>query len=87
MQAFIRVGDKTTGDGEVLAGSPKMIFEHRPLARKGDPVTCPKKGHGDNHIAEGDELMTDNGIPIALHGHRCECGCTLISSLPHAGKL
>lgn len=30
MLAFIRVGDKTTGGGEVLAGSQKMIFEHRP---------------------------------------------------------
>ncbi|HAS0843534.1 TPA: PAAR domain-containing protein, partial [Enterobacter hormaechei subsp. xiangfangensis] len=22
----------------------------------------------------------DNGIPVAFHGHRCGCGCTLISS-------
>lgn len=87
MQGFIRVGDKTTGGGEVLAGSQHMIFEGKGLARKGDPVSCPKVGHGDNHIVEGDDHMKDDELPVALHGHRCACGCTLISSMPNAGKL
>jgi uncharacterized Zn-binding protein involved in type VI secretion len=25
--------------------------------------------------------MTDDGVPIARHGHRASCGCRLISSL------
>ncbi|EFO2377525.1 hypothetical protein DRR48_07745 [Escherichia coli] len=33
-----------------------------------------------------DEGSKINGKPVALHGHRCGCGCTLISSLPNAGK-
>ncbi|WP_244115333.1 PAAR domain-containing protein [Burkholderia contaminans] len=32
-------------------------------------------------IEEGDPSMTDNGVPIARHGHRATCGCHLISSL------
>ncbi|MBE9326178.1 PAAR domain-containing protein, partial [Klebsiella pneumoniae] len=25
------------------------------------------------------------GQPVALHGHRCACGCTLVSSNPDCG--
>jgi uncharacterized Zn-binding protein involved in type VI secretion len=32
-------------------------------------------------IEEGDPSMTDDGIPIARHGHRATCGYHLISSL------
>ncbi|WP_171986259.1 PAAR domain-containing protein, partial [Burkholderia cenocepacia] len=45
-------------------------------------VSCPQ--HPDvspNLIEEGDPSMTDDGIPIAQHGHRATCGCHLISSL------
>ncbi|MFC3625936.1 PAAR domain-containing protein [Vogesella amnigena] len=84
MRPFIRVGDTHTGGGEVLAGSPHMTFAGRKLARRGDPVSCPR--HGRNEIVEGDAAFTDNGIPVALHGHRCACGCTLIASLSQAGK-
>ncbi|WP_345774675.1 PAAR domain-containing protein [Pseudomonas sp. PSE14] len=56
----------------------------RDVACKGDRVRCAL--HGVNEIAEGDEASRRNGRPIALHGHRCLCGCTLISSLPNAGR-
>jgi uncharacterized Zn-binding protein involved in type VI secretion len=29
-------------------------------------------------------VFKDNGVPIAFHGHRCACGCLLISSMPQA---
>jgi uncharacterized Zn-binding protein involved in type VI secretion len=35
-------------------------------------------------VAEGHPYFNDNGVPIAFHGHRCECGCTLITSMPAA---
>jgi uncharacterized Zn-binding protein involved in type VI secretion len=36
-------------------------------------------------IAEGSALTTVDGQPVALHGHRCACGCTLVSSFPDCG--
>jgi uncharacterized Zn-binding protein involved in type VI secretion len=79
---FIRLGDSTDHGGKVISASPTMDYDGRPLARKGDEVSCPK--HPDlrpNRIIDGDNTMTDDGIPLALHGHRAMCGCRLISSL------
>lgn len=85
MKGIIRINDKTTGGGTVLSGSPAMVFSGLGVARQGDPVSCPLPGHGRTVIAEGHPAFRDNGIPVAFHGHRCACGCTLISSLPEAG--
>lgn len=82
MNGIIREGDKTTSDGKVLSGSRAMKFDGIGVARKGDPVECP--AHGRTVIAEGHPTFKDNGIPVAFHGHRCACGCTLISSLLRA---
>ena len=79
---FVRLGDKTTGDGTVISASASMSYDGRQVARKGDRATCKK--HPDVHpnfIIEGDETMTEDGIPLALHAHRLTCGCHLISSL------
>lgn len=81
MKNIIRIGDKTTSGGTVRSGSTAMIFRGIGAARKGDPVDCPIPGHGRTEIAEGHPTFNDHGIPIAFHGHRCACGCTLISSL------
>jgi uncharacterized Zn-binding protein involved in type VI secretion len=35
-----------------------------------------------NAIAEGSTLFQADDCPVALHGHRCLCGCTLVSSMP-----
>ncbi|KAB8306723.1 MULTISPECIES: PAAR domain-containing protein [Rahnella] len=84
MFPVVRVGDKTTHGGMVLAGSGTMTFANIPVARKGDKVSCPIPGHGPTTIIEGNPNYLDNGIPVAFHGHKCACGCTLISSLPAA---
>jgi uncharacterized Zn-binding protein involved in type VI secretion len=79
---LIRLDDDTDHGGKVITASSTMRFDGRFVARKGDAVSCPK--HPDtrpNVIIEGDESMTDGGIPIARHGHRATCGCHLISSL------
>ncbi|MEX3958338.1 PAAR domain-containing protein [Trinickia sp. EG282A] len=79
---LIRVGDDTDHGGKVITGSPTMSFDGRFVARKGDEVSCPKHpGIEPNIIIEGDESMTDEGVPIARHGHKATCGCHLISSL------
>ncbi|WP_160287200.1 PAAR domain-containing protein [Pseudomonas sp. QL9] len=82
MKGVIRIGDKTTGGGTVLAGSTEMIFDGIGAARLGDPVLCPLPFHGPTVIAEGDPDFCDDGIPVAFHGHRCACGCLLLTSLP-----
>jgi uncharacterized Zn-binding protein involved in type VI secretion len=76
---IIRLGDSTSHGGEVVSASSTMGFNGRAVARRGDEVSCPR--HGRNRIIHGDESMTDDGVPIARHGHRSECGCRLISSL------
>ncbi|QAU24421.1 PAAR domain-containing protein [Dyella sp. M7H15-1] len=79
---FIRINDTTTGGGKVISASGTMRYDERLIARKGDRVTCQK--HPDvqpNLILEGDETMTEDGVPLARHNHRVSCGCRLISSL------
>ncbi|MCO6060481.1 PAAR domain-containing protein [Pseudomonas sp. MOB-449] len=87
MKGIIRIGDKTTGGGTVLAGSTDMIFSGLGAARLGDPVSCPLPGHGPTVIAEGHADFCNGGIPVAFHGHRCACGCLLLTSLPDVTAL
>lgn len=86
MKGIIRIGDKLSSGGTVQSAASGMKFDGREVARQGDTVWCPLPGHGVNSIAEGDQGFMHSGRPVALHGHRCECGCTLISSLPRAGR-
>ena len=79
---LIRLGDTTDHGGEVITASDTMRNGGRRVARKGDFVTCPL--HSDlnpNVIPEGDDKITDHGVPVARHGHKATCGCYLISSL------
>ncbi|EPK7282856.1 PAAR domain-containing protein [Citrobacter farmeri] len=84
MKGIVRIGDKNTGGGQVLSGSTKMKFAGIGVARLNDPVSCPIQGHSPSKIVEGHPTMKDNGIPVAFHGYKCSCGCTLISSLTNA---
>jgi len=79
---LIRLGDATDHGGKVMTASTTMGFDGRFVARKGDAVACPLHPEVQpNLILEGDDSMTDNGTPIARHGHTTTCGCHLISSL------
>lgn len=81
MMNLIRLGDATDHGGKVISASSKMRFDGRFVSRKGDEVSCPKHDIKPNLIIDGDESMTDDGVPIARHGYRTLCGCRLISSL------
>jgi len=62
---LIRLGDTTDRGGEVITASETMRYDGRRVARKGDAVTCPL--HPDtnpNLILEGDENITDHGVPV-----------------------
>ena len=75
---IILVGDPTSHGGVVLTGSATASVAGKPIARLGDQVSCPK--HGVNAIVEGEASYDMNGVPVALEGHRTECGSTLIAT-------
>lgn len=82
MKRVIRLGDKTSHNGEVVSAAPTSKISGKNVARLGDKVSCPIKGHGAETIVEGDPNWLIDGIPVALEGHKTSCGATLISSLP-----
>ncbi|MNE20961.1 PAAR motif protein [compost metagenome] len=85
MKGVVRISDKSSGGGTVLNGSSSMRFSGVGVGRVGDEVDCPIPGHGRTVISEGNAAFKDNGVPVAFDGHRCACGCVLISSMPNAG--
>lgn len=77
----IVVGDRTSHGGVVISGSPFTDINGKAVARIGDKVTCPKKGHGSvTTIVTGDQTVVLDGSPVARHGDKTACGATLISS-------
>lgn len=80
-EPFIVVGDKTDHGGTVVSGSPSTDTHGKPIARMGDRVSCPRKGHGGmSVIASGDPGFLIDGQPAARHGDKTACGATLLSS-------
>jgi uncharacterized Zn-binding protein involved in type VI secretion len=78
---LIVVGDKTNHGGTVVQGSVVSDAAGTPIARVGDQVTCPKRGHGGmTVIVSGDPTFVIDGQPAARHGDKTACGATLISS-------
>ncbi|POM14534.1 PAAR repeat-containing protein [Burkholderia cepacia] len=75
MMNLNRIGDETDHGGKVETGSSTMRFDGCFVARKGDRVSCPQHPEvSPNFIEEDDAPMTDDGIPIARHGHQATCG-------------
>ena len=78
MLPLVRVGDALHPfGGEVLEGHYEAFG--KPVACLDDQARC--NLHGMTRIAEGASGSTMDGKPVALHGHRCACGCELVSSL------
>lgn len=78
---FIVVGDKTDHGGVVVSGSAVTGVNGKPIARVGDKVTCPQRGHGGQTvIVSGDPTCIVDGQPAARHGDKTACGATLLSS-------
>lgn len=77
---FIVIGDQTDHGGVVVGASGTTDTHGKRIARVGDQVTCPKKGHGTTVIVSGDPTMIIDGMPAARHGDKCACGATLIAS-------
>jgi uncharacterized Zn-binding protein involved in type VI secretion len=77
---FVVIGDSTDPGGVVVGASAVTETHGKRIARVGDQVTCPKKGHGTTVIVTGDPTMIIDGMPAARHGDKCACGATLIAS-------
>lgn len=77
---FIVLGDQTDHGGVVIEASVMTDTHGKGIARVGDQVTCPKRGHGTTVIVTGDPTMIIDGKAAARHGDKCACGATLISS-------
>lgn len=86
MRKIIRLGDSTSHGGKVVSATSHVTVGGLPVARMGDKCTCPKRGHNNCVIVEGDPDWTIDGIPVALEGHKISCGAVLISSAPNAGR-
>jgi uncharacterized Zn-binding protein involved in type VI secretion len=78
---IIVIGDATDHGGTVISGSGNHTIMGKGIARLGDSVDCPKRSHGVNKIIEGDGSYLVDGLPVALEGHKTECGCALIGSM------
>jgi uncharacterized Zn-binding protein involved in type VI secretion len=81
MPSVIRLGDPTSHGGKVVSATGNLNIMGIDVARLGDKCTCPRPGHSNCTIAEGDPDWTIDGIPVALEGHKTSCGATLISTL------
>ncbi|WP_153102331.1 PAAR domain-containing protein [Paraburkholderia hayleyella] len=82
---LIVVGDETSHGGRVISGSETHTVGGKRIARLDDLVDCPLtypdgRPHGMNKIIEAHPTFTIGDRRVALHGHRTECGCTLIGS-------
>ena len=86
MRRVIRLSDRTSHGGVVVSASSLYTVGGVGVARLGDKCTCPKKGHQNCVIVEGDPNWTIEGIPVALEGHKTSCGAVLLSSSPNAGR-
>jgi uncharacterized Zn-binding protein involved in type VI secretion len=79
-KAFIVIGDQTSHGGKVISASTTSDVSGKGIARVGDKVTCPQRGHGDvTVIVSGDPSCIIDGKPAARHGDKTACGATLIA--------
>jgi uncharacterized Zn-binding protein involved in type VI secretion len=78
---FILVGDTTDHGGVVIEGAPASDIGGRAIARVGDKVSCPKRGHnGTTVIVSGDPTCIIDGQAAAREGDKTACGATLIAT-------
>jgi len=86
-KAVIRLGDPTDHGGVVVSVSATQhTVDGIPVARVGDRCSCPRRGHNNCVIVEGDPNYTLDGVPVAFEGHRTSCGARLLASGRALGK-
>lgn len=86
MKGVIRLNDPTSHGGVVTSASITSQVLGVGVARVGDTVSCPKKGHRNCTIVEGDPEVVIDGVAVAFDGHKTSCGALLISTMPTSGR-
>jgi uncharacterized Zn-binding protein involved in type VI secretion len=79
-RTLIVLGDKTSHGGTVIEASGESSINNVRIARVGDKVACPIRGHGVCPIVTGDPTMMMDGKPVARQGDLTACGAQLIPS-------
>lgn len=78
---LIVIGDSTSHGGTVIGGAATTDTNGRQIARVGDKVTCPLRGHGGTTvIVTGDANVIIDGMPAARHGDLTACGASLVAT-------
>jgi uncharacterized Zn-binding protein involved in type VI secretion len=74
------ITSQMTHGARIISGSPDRYVDGVPVARLGDPVYCPKRGHGKNYIAYVNlpSQTTDEKTPAHV-GARARCGAMIIT--------
>ncbi|MES2743706.1 MAG: PAAR domain-containing protein [Pseudomonadota bacterium] len=76
---FIIVGDRTSHGGEVISSPSRRSIDNIPMARVGDPVSCPRCKRETKILTSRFPQMTDNGIAFAFDQDVTDCGAVLYS--------
>ncbi|MES2741573.1 MAG: PAAR domain-containing protein [Pseudomonadota bacterium] len=88
MRKVIRLNDPTSHGGRVVTvAANHFTVGGIAVARVGDLCSCPKKGHDQCTIAEGDPHHTIDGIAVAYEGHTTTCGAVLQSTVSNFGRV
>ncbi|MGF6594772.1 PAAR domain-containing protein [Pseudomonas sp. 2835] len=82
MNNIVRLNDATDHGGFVMESIAHTNLIGRPMAGKGNLVSCPLC-KGIFPIIEGSSTYSINGIPVALDGMKTACGANLIASASH----
>ena len=77
-RTWIVVGDATSSGGKVITGSPFTEIDGKAVARVTDQATCPSH-KGTFPIVDGHPSLIIDGQPVALHGSKLACGCTVLA--------
>ncbi|MET3133623.1 putative Zn-binding protein involved in type VI secretion [Oxalobacteraceae bacterium GrIS 1.11] len=87
MPKVIRLNDPTSHGGKVISvTATHFTVGDIAVARVGDKCSCPKPGHNNCTIAEGDPHHTIDGIAVAYDGHKTTCGAVLESTVSNFSK-
>lgn len=87
MPHIIRLGDPTDHGGKVISVTATWFtVEGIAVARVGDQCSCPKRGHNNCTIADGNPNHVIDGIEVAYAGNKTTCGAVLQATVGNFGQ-
>lgn len=80
MARVARYGDASDHGGVIIGGSPVSSADGRPIARVGDPHSCPI--HGVTPMVSGSAIDWTDGRPTCRIGDAAACGARIKTGSP-----